>query len=467
LGQGEYIHAEEAFQSIIQVSPTVEDAWTGLGSALRSQFKLKPAEEAFRKAMELNPDSLPPAYNLALLQEVNGEFVAAAESLKLILARRPGQLDSIGALSSVLEKNGDFDEAIETLEPALSSPEKNVRVAQAFRTLCGKMERCSETEQYIKELLEGRVKNPDDRAALHFSLGSLFDRDAKYDLAFEQYERANSVKVQNYDPDDYTAYIDEVIRVFSSSALPNFPISKGSSEQPVFIIGMPRSGTSLVERILSSHSEVYAAGELRDVTEIAEVVASKAGGAQHFPAGVEKLTQVDVDGLSSKYLAAISAPASNAVRATDKLPHNFQYVGLIRMLFPGAKIIHCVRDARDTCLSCYSQNFFGYHPYTSNLGHLGRHYRDYQRLMAHWHSLIPMLKVPYEEVVENPEQWSRKLVDYCGLDWEEQCLRFYEVGQMTRTASYDQVRQPIYTSAVGRWKHYESHLTQLFEGLGY
>ena len=467
LGQGQHVAAEAVFRSIIEDVPSLADAWTGLGSALQGQYKLPAAEEAYRQAMALDADSLPPAYSLALLQEVNGDFAGAVESLKLILARRPGQLDSIGALAGVLEKRGDFDEAIQTLEPVLGIAEKNARIALAFQRLCGKMAQCSEAVSYIEAVLASEEIKAEDRAALHFALGSQYDQDAAYDRAFEQYARANSIAAPDYDPDAYSAYVDSLIQVFSPSDFSCLPPSNYCSEQLVFIVGMPRSGTSLVERVLSSHSAVFAAGELRNVIELADEVASLAGEEQRFPAGVEQLVQSDIDRLSGKYLEAIAAMSDGAVRVTDKLPHNFQYLGLIRVLFPAAKIIHCVRDARDTCLSCYSQNFFGYHPYTSKLEYLGRHYKDYQRLMEHWRLLdIPMLEVPYEALVEDPEAWSRKLVEYCGLDWEEQCLRYYETGQLTRTASYDQVRQPIYKSAMGRWQHYESHLSPLLEILG-
>lgn len=467
LGQEDYAAAESGFRSVIERMPQMVDAWTGLGSALQGQSRLKEAEEAYRHAMELDPDSLPPAYNLALLQEVNGEFSEAAESLKTILVRRPGQLDTIGALAGVLEKQGNFDEAIQMLESALSSPDRNVHIALAFQKLCGKMDRCAEAVQYLEAVLATPSLSPQERAKAYFALGNQYDSEAKYDQAFEQYKQANDLVTQTYDPDGYTSYIDEMVRVFSVPAMSGLPVSENRSDQPVFIVGMPRSGTSLVERILSSHSAVYAAGELRNMTELADEVAALAGAGASFPAGVGQLTRADVDRLSGKYLEAISAIAGGAARVTDKLPHNFQYIGLIRALFPEAKIIHCVRDARDTCLSCYFQNFFGYHPYTSNLEYLGRHYLDYQRLMAHWRSLdVPMLEVPYEEMVGDPELWSRKLVDYCGLDWEEQCLRYYESGQATRTASYDQVRQPIYNTALGRWKHYRSHLSPLLEVLG-
>ncbi len=463
LRQDQHEAAEAVFRSVIERVPQRADAWNGLGEALQGQFKLKAAEQSYRQAMALDSENLSAACNLALLQEINGEFDEAAESLRAILAHHPGQLDAIGGLASVLEKRGDISEAIQTLEMALESPEKNVRVGLAFQKLCGKMNRRAEALQFLQDILARTGLSPEDRAATHFALGNLYDAEAEYDLAFDQYERANTAKAQTYDPDGYTAYINQLLDAFSSSAFSSLPVSSTPrSERMVFIVGMPRSGTSLVERVLSSHSAVYAAGELRNLTELSGEVGLLAGADRLFPSGVENLAQTDVDRLSEKYLNVVADMAPAEARVTDKLPHNFQYIGLIRALFPEARIIHCTRDARDTCLSCYFQNFFGHHPYTSNLEYLGRHYLDYQRLMAHWHSLnIPVLDVPYEQMVEDPELWIRRLVEYCDLAWEEQCLRFYESNQFTRTASYDQVRQPIYKRAIGRWQHYESHLSPL------
>ncbi len=152
---------------------------------------------------------------------------------------------------------------------------------------------------------------------------------------------------------------------------------------------------------------------------------------------------------------------------TDKMPENFQHLVLIRMLFPDSRIIHCVRDPMDTCLSCYLQQFTGYHDYAYDLGDLGKHYREYQRLMKHYRDEtgIPMLEVKYEELVSDTEKVSRQMIEYCGLEWDERCLKYYESDRIMRTASYDQVTQPVYSRSVNRWKHYEKHLQPLIEAL--
>ena len=467
LGQKQLDQAEEIFHKITDQAPEMADAWTGLGVTYQNQHKSVRAEECYRKAIELDASSIPPVYKLAQLQEINGQFSDAEDAFRGILEQYPGSLDTVGALAGLLEKAGRIDDAIDTLEPVLSIPERSVPVALALQKLCKKMNRCDDAVNYLNDVLQTSYLQVDDEIAARFALGALYDKQGQFDNAFNQFLRANDLRKQAYDPDDYTIYINNMIDTCSQSLLDALPVASSASEQPVFIVGMPRSGTSLIEKILSSHSDVYGAGELREITAITEnLTQTETGG--FFPGSMSNLTQDDIDRFSEGYLDLINRISNGALRVTDKLPHNFQYIGLIHALFPGAKIIHCLRDAKDTCLSCYSMNFFGYHPYTSNLEALGRHYKDYERLMKHWREIdIPMLEVHYEDLVDDPEKWTRKLLEYCDLGWQDQCLRFYENGSMTRTASYDQVRQPMYKNSIGRWKNYIHHLRSLTDVLDY
>jgi len=466
LGQKNYKKCEVEFNKVIQIDPQSGDAWTGLGLLYQAIYDHKQSEECYRKAISINPQGIPQAYNLALLQEINGEFDDAISILKNIHQQQPDQLDVIGALASVLEKNASYDEAISLLDLALTYSEKSVRVALVYQRLCKKMDKCENAAQYICDVLDAAALKPDDAASLNFALGNIYDQLKEYDNAFQYYKNANEVSKQDYDPDGYTAYIEEMISVFSNENIQKMPDSSNTSAQPVFIVGMPRSGTSLVEQILSSHSEVFAAGELRNIIELSAKTVKSDDKGGVYPTSMKTVTKDIVSSLSDDYLNEINALSDGAARVTDKMPHNFQHIGLIRTLFPNAKIIHCVRDAKDTCLSCYFQNFYGHHPYTFDLSYLGHHYKDYQRLMKHWKSLeIPMLEICYEDMVDDQEKWSRKLVEYCDLQWEDQCLSFYKNKRATRTASYDQVRQPVYKTSTARWKNYESHIAPLLEVL--
>jgi hypothetical protein len=226
---------------------------------------------------------------------------------------------------------------------------------------------------------------------------------------------------------------------------------------------MPRSGTTLVEQILASHPAVFGAGELLRVGEIAQRLPSALGSRLDYPLCLADFSQQAADAAAQEYLDYLqSLSGGEATRVTDKMPGNFMHLGLIDLLFPGARIIHCMRDPLDTCLSCYSQNFNG-HEYTHDLSHLGHFYRDYQRIMQHWRGVVrvPVLEVQYEALVEDPEPGSRRLIEFCGLPWDDSCLRFYENKRTVVTASYDQVRRPIYKTSTERWRNYERHIDPL------
>ncbi len=465
LGQRHFAQAELELSKIVKIVPENADAWNDLGSAFQMLHKTKEAERCYFKSVELAADALAPVYNLALLLEREGKYSEAVDKLKTAHIHHPENLEVIGLLGGILEKSGKFDEAISVIEPALSRAEKSVRIGATFQRLCKKMQQCAQAMDYLEEVSKTTIINHDDRAAVHFSLGQLYDRQNQYDKAFTHYQQGNTAYNQVYNPDDFSAHVDKIMQVFSALNFAKAPCST-RTEQPIFIVGMPRSGSSLVEQILSSHSQVFGAGELFKLMELTENMTSADGTPLKYPLSVENITQQMVDKLATEYLDFTSNMSGGASHVTDKLPHNFQNVGLIKHLFPNAKIIHCVRDARDTCLSCYFQNFTGVHPYNYDLTHIGRHYVDYQRLMAHWKTLeISILDVHYEKLVDDQEAGSKQLIEYCGLPWEEQCLDFYKSGRATKTASYDQVRQPIYKTSKQRWKNYEKHLSPLFKAL--
>jgi len=241
----------------------------------------------------------------------------------------------------------------------------------------------------------------------------------------------------------------------------SLPRATGPSTRPIFVLGFPRSGTSLVEQILAAHPEVFAAGELQELRRIwRELVKTRGRGRV---AGLAQLTQVDVNAAADRYLAALEALDSKSPRVTDKMPHNFEQLGLINLLFPHARVIHCIRSPLDTCLSCYATQFGLAHTYAADLTTLGRAYAQYHRLMAHWRAVldVPMLDVRYEDLVADLDTHARRIVEFAGLPWDAACLRFYDTERAVTTASVAQVRTPIYTTSVGRWKTYAQSLEPL------
>jgi hypothetical protein len=236
----------------------------------------------------------------------------------------------------------------------------------------------------------------------------------------------------------------------------------------VFIVGMPRSGTSLVEQILASHPNVFGAGELRDLQRLAEELPARVGAKEAYPACLVRLDGSAACALADEYLERIGRRSGAALRVTDKMPLNFLHLGLIAALFPRARIVHCIRDPLDVCVSCYCQDFQGGPNFLWDLTDLGKFHGEYERLMAHWGSVLPLpiLEVVYEELVDNLEAVSRRLISFCGLDWDDRCLAYHQNARAVRTASLVQVRQPVYKSSVGRWRHYAPHLRPLLEALG-
>ena len=237
------------------------------------------------------------------------------------------------------------------------------------------------------------------------------------------------------------------------------------SDAPIFIVGLPRSGTTLIEQIIASHPSVFGAGELRDMANLAQRLSGPGGAV--FPEVVATLSSDTLRQLGCSYLRAVRRRAPDALRTTDKQPGNFALVGLIRLALPNARIIHVCRDVRDTALSCFSLLFTRGPPYSYDLVELGHYCRAYLRLMAHWREASPdgFLEVRYEDVVDDLESQARRIIAYCGLDWDDACLDFHRTSRPVYTASGAQVRQPIYRGSIGRWRVYEPYLRPLLDAL--
>jgi hypothetical protein len=282
------------------------------------------------------------------------------------------------------------------------------------------------------------------------------------------YKLGNQEKSAKYNSIEHTACIDKLIRTCDWNFFIKSPKSKCTAERPVFIVGMPRSGTTLTEQILASHPDVYGAGEIMVMPSIIKNLSSYIRNSGPYPDSLTKLNSQILDELAADYLKETSKLNQKAIRFTDKTLVNYLYLGLISLMFPNAHIIHCMRDPRDTCMSIYFQNFDESHYYATSLENLGHYYTEYKKLMAHWKSMLNVkyMEVQYEDLVSNQERVSRDLIDFIGLEWDDRVLRFYDSKRSVVTASYDQVRQKIYTKSTQRWKNYEQHIGPLIKSLG-
>ena len=325
--------------------------------------------------------------------------------------------------------------------------------------------------------LHGLVLDPDltdgKRAVLHFGLAQVLDARKSYDEAGDHLRLANALNLeewhkrgQSHDPAAHTSFVDHMLATFTPSFFERVRGFGTDSERPVFVFGLPRSGTTLTEQILASHSQVFGAGELRLAGAGFEMLG---GGIGTEARAFERLTCLDVGTarqLADTHLRALRALSEPALRVADKMPDNYLYLGLLATLFPKASFIHCRRELRDVAVSCWMTSFSQIR-WANDPEYIAARFRDYRRLMEHWRRVLPVqfLEVDYEETVADLEGVARRLLAWCGLEWESACLAFHQGKGPVRTASVNQVRQPIYTRSVGRWKNYERSLGALFAKL--
>lgn len=425
------------------------------------------AEACYRRVLDLEPGNAQIHYMLAVLLTVGGRLEEALDHYREVLRLEPDNLDAVAGIATVHEKRGEHEAAYDRLRPHLPDT-ANPGIAITYGDLAPRYGRHKEAADFIERVLNGEPAPSRGHACgLHFKLADLYDALGRYEQAFHHYEQGNRLREAAFDPAAHVAAIDTLIEAYTEEGLSQAPRASVASERPVFIVGMPRSGTSLVEQILASHGQVHGAGELYDIERL--VLRLPTLPEKHIPEPqrVKTLTVGELDTLAGVYLDHLEAIADRAPRVTDKMPYNFLHLGLLSLLFPGARVIHCVRDPLDTCLSCYFQNFIYGNSHTFDLEQLGLYYRQYERLMAHWKQVVdlPVLDVRYEDLVTDPEAVSRTLVAFCDLPWDPACLRFHENPRVVNTASYDQVRRPVYTGSVGRWRRYEAFIGPLREAL--
>jgi len=300
-------------------------------------------------------------------------------------------------------------------------------------------------------------------------IGKSHEALGEYDNAFDAYQQGNSSVSSSFDGDAYIKAIDSVIEAFSVQAMSTLPRSRFASQRPIFIIGMPRSGTTLVEKILDAHPQVHGGGELGGISRLVASMSAMIDSQSPYPQFIVEMTVQDADRLAKAYLDDLSKIKRGTDRVVDKSLGNFKHLGLISILFPEASVIHCMRDPLDTCFSCFaSQLSPAEHGYALDIEHLGIVYRQYERLMQHWSRLpnLQVMTVRYEDLLADQEAVTRAIVEHCKLKWDDACLRFYDSKRTATTLSYDQVRRPIYTSSMGRAQRFESFLEPLKLALG-
>jgi tetratricopeptide (TPR) repeat protein len=464
-----FAEAETAYLRAAMLEPARAETHRDLGAVLTELDRLDEALVCFDRALALKPDDAAAhqARGKALVKK--RDLAGAEASFRRSTELDPALPDAWIGLAWSLRLLGRFDEASLCFDRMGKIAPGRL---EAYRGLATPGPAPSDAEQIsrLAAELERSDNNAADRVVAGFAIGRLLDSSDRYDEAFERYRVANAlVRETNdaagtrFDCSAFRQRVDLLIRHYAQDRFAE-PLG-GASELPVFIVGMPRSGTTLTEQIAASHSQIFGAGELPDIGWIADTLA---GGGKREVAARRADAELALR-LGHRHLLRLHELGGEAVRVIDKMPDNVLHLGLIAQLYPGARVIFCTRDSRDISLSCYFQLFAeGLHPFSYDLADCGRRTAEVNRLISHWRQALPLRwhEVNYETMVSDLEGESRRLIAFLGLQWEPGCLEFHRTERTVTTISHWQVRQPIYTGSVGRWRHYQKHLQPLFEVLG-
>ena len=459
--------AASSYEAAVRLRPDWPEALNNLGHVLSYLGRMHDAIKCYRRVLAIKPDYAPTYKALSGLLITLGEMNEAMDCIQKLEQLVPGNIDTKVAEAKILEQQGHTDQALAIAQQLYESHMDNLEVDFLYASLCRNNDAITLLEPWLTR--SDKKVDTQQRVMLHFKLGDLYDAQDNYQQAFEHYLVANQLKARTYNIEAFSTFVDGLISIFTPEFMSSAPRASHKSSRPIFILGMPRSGTTLVEQILASHPDVFGAGELEFIRHITTELFQ---ADEYGKFSTDCLSDLNIDTcnrLAGTYLEHLKELSAEPCYVTDKMPQNFLGLGIISLLFPKARIIHCRRDPIDTCLSCFFHNFGATHPYAYNLEILGRYYKEYQRIMQHWQEVlgIPMLDVSYEALVADQESMTRALLEYCNLEWNDRCLRFYDNKRTVSTLSYDQVRKPIYTRSIGRWKHYEPYLMPLIESLGF
>ena len=497
---GDLDAARECCRRALACQPHFAEAHNNLGNVQRDLGALDAAVESYRRALALKPRFAEAHYNLGIVHRDLGDLDAAIESHRRAVDLRPDYAEAYNNLGNALNDIGRLDEAEQNYRRAAELKPDYAEAYNNLGNVLASVGRLDEVERYYRRAVElkpnyaeayrnlfsirkieerdsviGSVEklygetsaSAEDRMHFAFGLGKAYDDLGHYAEAFAYLTEANRLKRQSfaYDVAQDARFFLRIREVFQESLFKRHAKAGRRDDTPIFIIGMIRSGTTLVEQILASHPAVFGAGELHDLSTVADSAVQERG--LRFPEGIEDLDDAAFNRLADDYLRRLRVRGGRARHVTDKMPSNFCHVGLIRLIVPSARIIHVRRNPLDTCLSVFANYFVHDHPYAYDLTELGAYYRHYEALMEHWRHVIPdgMLELSYEALIEQPEAEIRRLLDSCNLPFDPACLSFHETKRPVQTASVSQVRQPLYRKSLARWRNYEAQLKPLRSAL--
>lgn len=503
LQKQDYTQADDAFKKAIEHDETHAHAWQGLGVSAQEQMKDEAALEALNRALTLDKNLPIAATHRAVIRIRQRKYALAEGDLKHAMALAPQLMLARLYMGIYLNVTGKAHEALRYLTELYNGA---YRVPQLYNTYASVQLQLGHLKQAAMLIEEGVRTYPDDMG-LHYqrtrmkkikdddayvsniqnalqteggsltnkyraayALASIYENSGRYEESFDVLVRAGSFKRKliDYDADNIRQYIDDVKAFFSKSVMNTFSRAGLRTKQPIFIVGMPRSGTTLVEQMIATSKEVYGAGELNHLQHV--LGAKKTSNQYHnFSQWAGDISPQKITAWAQDYMSLLQAEAGNKnIRfITDKMPSNAMLMGFIRLMFPQAKIVHCVRNGMDTCVSCFQKNFTHGQGFSYALKELGAYYMMHEELMAYWHDVVDSIHTcRYEDLIASPAEESQKLFGYIGLAWDEGVLNFHQSERSVHTASLTQVRQPIYTGSVGKWRRYGEGVRPLADALG-
>jgi len=463
-----WAEAEAALERLVQRVPGSFRGWMDLGLTQQQRDRLVEAERSFNRAAALEPLQAEPQVARGVVLALAGRHEEAVAAFRRALELDSVNADALAGLGHVLKTLGDADGAIAAYRACIAAHPDDGEAWWALADF--KTFRFDDRDvATMRARLVSDELTPASHVGLLFALGTELDRRREFDAAFECFRRGNALRrgQERYDPERNRRLHDELREVFTRDLLAARAGHGHPDPAPIFIVGMPRSGSTLVEQILASHGQVDGTYELPELGQVARSTAIGREDGLRYPATLRHLDVAAWAGLGQRYLDLTRVHRGSATRFTDKMPNNYVHVGLLALILPNARIVNVRRHPLDTCLSCYMQLFAHGQSFSYDLRDLGEHYLQYRQLMDHWHSVLPghVLDLQYEDLVADFEGQLRRLLDYCGLPWDDRCLAFHETRRVVRSASSEQVRRPLYGGASNRWQDYRQHLAPLIEVL--
>ncbi len=462
-GQGNFKRAVELYAEALSMRPDNVDLLEKLASSYLHAGDFENARTLLAKSMEAKPQSAGPHIQLAAMELRLGKLDAAHAAADKAIELEPELMQAKLCKADLYFIQGKRREVYDLLKPLIDPAEPQPMLAMVYAKVAPQFESFEDCVEVIMRGLTDQTMPPVLRSSLLFGLGKVLDDVGRYEDAFAAYDKANKMRRYDFQPARNEHLHDLIISEWTKGRHERLPRSTNESSVPVFIVGMPRSGSTLTEQVLSCMPGVHGGGEIPGFE-----ISARDLLLPDLATGLDGLTPEALTAQADRYLGMIQRLNPEAQRISNKTLRNYLHLGLANLMFPNAKVVWCRRDLRDTCVSCYFQNFVGNHPYAYDLEHLAAYAKDLERLMRHWQQVLGddvILEFSYEDLVGDLEGASRKLAEHIGCEWDASCLKYYESKRVAVTASNEQIREPIYTKAMGRWKHYEEWIHPLLGSL--